>query len=98
QCVGRLFSELTKEQKDAVSQYSFICEIFYGVDDSEVLQVFARLNTHSVKLNDQELRNGKYFGRFKQCAYSLALDHLEYWRKQKLFTEQAIARMQEVEF
>jgi hypothetical protein len=95
--VGKQFSELEPHQKDAITQYSFICEIFYGADDSDILQIFARLNTYSVKLNDQELRNGQYFGRFKQAAYSLALEHLEFWRKHRLFTEQAIARMQEVE-
>jgi Protein of unknown function DUF262 len=97
ECIGKHFSELEPQQKDAITQYSFICEIFYGAEDSDILQIFARLNTYSVKLNDQELRNGQYFGRFKQSAYSLALEHLEFWRKNRLFTEQAIARMQEVE-
>ena len=52
---------------------------------------------HSVKLNNQELLNGKYFGKFKQTAYALAFDHLEFWRNQRIFTEMAIARMSEVE-
>jgi hypothetical protein len=96
-CAGRHFSELLPEQQNAIARYPFICEVFYGVADEEVLRIFARLNTHSVKLNDQELRNGEFFGAFKQTCYGLALEHLEFWRENRVFTEQRIARMLEVE-
>lgn len=95
--IGKRFSELTEEQRNAILQYSFICEVFYGVDDSDILRIFARLNTHSVKLNAQELRNGKFFGMFKRTCFDLSFEHLEFWRTRRIFSEQAIARMQEVE-
>ncbi len=96
-CAGKRFSELTSEQQNRIIRYPFICEVFYGVSDKEVLRIFARLNTHSVKLNEQELRNGEYFGPFKQSCYDIAFEHLEFWRRNRIFTEQGIARMQEVE-
>jgi hypothetical protein len=95
--VGKRFSALGQEEQDKISQYSLICEVFYGVEDSDILRIFARLNTHAVKLNAQELRNGRFFGEFKRTAYDLAFEHLEFWRKGRVFTEQAIARMQEAE-
>lgn len=95
--VGCFYGDLPTEAKEAIENYSFLCEVFYGVDDREILSVFARLNTHSVRLNAQELRNGKFFGPFKRCAYDLSLSHLTYWRNNRIFTETAIARMQEVE-
>ena len=95
--VGKRFSELPAEQQNKVARYPFICEVFYGVADSDVLRIFARLNTHSVKLNDQELRNGRFFGEFKRASYELAFEHLEFWRQNRIFTEQNIARMQEAE-
>jgi hypothetical protein len=95
--VGLRFSQLNQDQKDAILQYSFICEVFYGVDDSDILRIFSRLNTHSVKLNAQELRNGQFFGAFKRMCFALSFEHLEFWRLRKVFSEQAIARMQEVE-
>lgn len=94
---GKRFSELPTVERNRITQYAFICEVFYGIADHEVLHIFARLNTHSVKLNAQELRNGHYFGQFKQSAYKLSLEHLEFWRKSKILTEQNIARMQEAE-
>ena len=77
--------------------FSFSAEIFKGISDQQVLEVFCRLNLNSVRLNKQELRNGKFFGRFKQTSYELAHSYLEFWRRHKLFTEQSIARMLEVE-
>lgn len=94
---GKRFSALSREDQDQILHYPFICEVFYGIEDEQVLQIFARMNIHSVKLNAQELRNGRFFGPFKRSAYQLALEHLAFWRSHRIFTEQRIARMAEVE-
>lgn len=94
---GKTFRDLTAAHRQAIMNHSFSTEIFLGITDLEVLEIFARLNTYSVPLNAQELRNGKYFGSFKQSMYSLAIEHLEFWRRQKIFSERSIARMLEVE-
>lgn len=95
---GKVFAALDSEQKDSVSTYAFSVEVFHGISDLEVLEMFSRLNTYSVSLNKQELRNGRYFGLFKQAVYSTAYEHLEFWRRHRVFTEQNIARMLEAEF
>ena len=95
---GKDFSGLTADEQDRVSTYAFSVEVFHGLSDLEVLEIFSRLNTYSVSLNKQELRNGRFFGLFKQSVYSLAYEHLEFWRRHKIFTEQNIARMLEAEF
>lgn len=94
---GKKFSQLDNEQQTSIKDYAFGAEVFSSLTDQEVLEIFSRLNTYAVKLNDQELRNGKYFGVFKQTVYRLALEHLEFWRYQGLFTERSIARMEEAE-
>ncbi len=94
---GKKFDSLPQEEQNKILHYSFICEVFHGIEDSEVLSIFARLNTHSVKLNAQELRNGRWFGHFKQLSYRLALEHLEMWKRMRIFTDARIARMAEVE-
>lgn len=94
---GKYYSELRDKEQEMVSGYPLICESLYGLSDAQVLEIFARLNTYSVSLNQQELRNGTYFGAFKQSAYALALEHIEFWRRNRIFTETAIARMLEVE-
>jgi hypothetical protein len=94
---GKSFSQLSKPEQGRLRSFGFSSEVFQDVSDQEVLELFARLNTYSVKLSKQELRNGRFFGLFKQSAYELAFEHLEFWRRNKIFTETAIARMLEAE-
>lgn len=65
--------------------------------DRDVLQVFARMNSTGLKLNQQELRNAAYAGTFKTLAYELAAEQLDRWREWRVFSEEQIARMKEVE-
>jgi hypothetical protein len=94
---GLRFSDLEDDLRSRITTYPFVCRVFQGISDSEVLEVFARLNSYAVALNGQELRNGTYFGYFKSVAYHLAFEHVEFWRRHRIFTEQMIARMFEVE-
>jgi hypothetical protein len=94
---GKKFSELPEEVRQKIEKFVFLCEVFQQISDEEVLEVFARVNTYSVGLNDQELRNGTYFGHFKRSAYRIAHQHLEFWRAHAIFSESGIARMLEVE-
>tara|TARA_R110002049_G_scaffold189736_1_gene358338 strand:- start:1057 stop:2112 length:1056 start_codon:yes stop_codon:yes gene_type:complete len=91
------FSQLSEDQQERIMSFSIPVEIFSGISDQEVLEVFCRLNLNSVPLNKQEKRNGQYFGPFKQQSFGLAISYLDFWRQHKLFTEQSIARMKEVE-
>lgn len=95
---GKGYKQLSPQIQERISNYHFPCEVFHGLSDASVLDIFSRLNTYSIQLNRQELRNGRWFGHFKQCCYQLAHEHLEFWRTNRVFTEQAIARMHEVEF
>ena len=92
------FSELPHDLKSRILDYQFSVDILPAdTDDREVLQLFARLNATGVKLNDQELRNAEFFGELKTSTFALAAEQLPRWRKWKIFTEDNIARMQEVE-
>jgi hypothetical protein len=95
---GKTFGKLLAGDQDRISSYGFSAEVFHSISDLEVLEIFSRLNTYSVKLNAQELRNGAYFGPFKRAMYALAHEHLEFWRRHRVFSERNIARMLEVEF
>jgi hypothetical protein len=94
---GKAFKDLDPDQRDQLMMYKFHGFQYENLDDALVLEIFARINTYSVALSKQELRNGKYFGIFKTTMYAAAWEHLEFWRRSKLFTETGIARMQEAE-
>ena len=95
---GKNFDSLPPELQQQILDYQFSVHILpSGVDDREVLEIFARMNSTGVKLNPQELRNAEYFGEFKTSMYQLASSQLPRWRNWGLSTEDNIARMQEVE-
>lgn len=78
--------------------YELTVNVLIDLDDKDVLDIFARLNSYGVKLNTQELINAKYFGYFKQLVYSLGFDFTKYWEVNKLFSSANIMRMKESEF
>lgn len=95
---NRKFSELPGELRQKILDYEFSVHVLSsGVDDREVLSIFARMNSTGMKLNPQELRNAEYHGVFKTSMYSIALGQLPRWRAWGIFNDDGIARMQEVE-
>jgi hypothetical protein len=95
---GEVFSELPDDIQRGILKYEFAVDLLQDMPDPEVHDVFARLNTYSVRLNPQELRNAEFFGEFKTSAYSLASEFFKFWEMHKIFTDQQILRMAEVEF
>jgi hypothetical protein len=94
---GLRYSDLKKEDQDRFLAYEFSVDLLVGASDADVLNVFARINSHSVPLNAQEKRNAKFYGEFKQVAYALGWDHLEFWKRHGILTDKVIARMREAE-
>lgn len=95
---GCYFSELPIEVQSDFLSYELSVNVLIDLEDKDVLDIFARLNSYGVKLNKQELVNAKYFGYFKQLVYSLGFGFSKYWEVNKLFSDANIMRMKEAEF
>lgn len=86
---GRKFSSLKPKYQEAILGYPISTHVLPStVDDRQVLQIFARMNSTGVKANGQELRNARYFGLFKKLVYELELayEQLERWRVWEIFS------------
>ena len=94
---GKYYTDLPETLQHNFLTYNFLVNTLQDVSDSEVLGIFARLNTYTVKLNAQELRNAAYFGVFKQTVYKLAQDYYTFWREKAILSDQQIARMGDAE-
>jgi Uncharacterized conserved protein len=95
---GKKFSELRPDMQQRIIDYQFSVHVLPSdVSDQEVLEIFARMNATGIKLNDQELRNAAWFGKFKTSIYNISYQFLTQWRAWGVVTENEIARMQEVE-
>lgn len=97
ECGNLYFSELDDKYQNIVLTYKFSVDTFLGVDDSEIMDVFARLNTYTTPLNKQELINAEFYGYFKQLVYGLSHKYNSFWINNKIFTDYQVMRMKEVE-
>lgn len=96
---GRTFAELPDEVQADILQTAISVNILPpDVADVTILEIFQRMNTTGLKLTEQEIRNGSYFGEFKDLAYALSYEQNQRWMDWNLFTPQEVAQMQEVEF
>jgi hypothetical protein len=95
---GKKFKELDDDIRQKILDYKFSVQVFSAeTGDREILQIFARMNSTGLKLNPQELRNAEFYGRFKRAAYELATEQLDRWAGWRIFSDDQIARMNEVE-
>ena len=94
---GKYYSQLPIGKQRAILEYEISVDVLLGAEDAQVLDIFARLNTYTVKLNKQELRNARYFGAFKQTVYKLGYEYVAFWVKNGVLTEKEVARMAEAE-
>jgi Protein of unknown function DUF262 len=94
---GMKYDELPQEVKDDFLKYEIGVDLIFDQQFEDILDIFARLNTYSVKLNSQELLNAKYLGYFKQSAYSCGYKYVRYWLESQVLSEKEVTRMSEAE-
>jgi hypothetical protein len=92
------FSGLPEDVQADILKYEFVVDLLQDMPDSEIYDVFARINTYTATLKPQELRNARWFGDFKSCVYALANDLLSFIEKNQIFTSKQVLRMAEAEF
>lgn len=96
---NKTFAELPDRIKKNLLAYQIPVHVLPpDTPDSQVLDIFRRMNATGTKLNNQELRNAEFFGQFIQSVYASAHGNLQRWRRWGIFSEQQIARMDEAEF
>lgn len=91
------FSDLPDDVKSAFLNYEISVDVLNNLPDSELLDIFSRLNSYAVVLNNQEKINAQFFGSFKLLADKLGHKYYDFWIDQKILTEKQIMRMSEVE-
>jgi hypothetical protein len=96
---GRRYVDLSEAEKHQILHARLnVYVVDSTVGDSEILEIFRRMNSYGVMLNPQELRNARFHGYFKEIAYGLSSGALDYWLNWGLFNRQQIAEMRDVEF
>lgn len=93
---GVRFSQLPENVQAQVLSYEVSVDLLINMPDAEILDIFSRLNSYAIVLNEQERINATHFGSFKILADKLGRKYYEYWTEQGVVTPRNILRMQEV--
>lgn len=94
---GKYFSDLAKDTQTAVLAYQVATDCLINISDSEVRDIFARLNTYGVKLNTIELLHAEYYGAFRTSAFELANEFESFWLRNDVLSEASLSRMKDAE-
>lgn len=93
---GKEFSELPDKIKQDLWNYGLIVRELKTNIESEIRDIFKRLNKNVVPLNRQELRNAIFGGHFLKLMNELAED--DFWAENKIVSPNDIKRMIDTEF
>ena len=93
---GKSFEDLSKKQKERFWNYSVVVRDLGNASNTEIRDLFRRLNKYSVVLNAQELRNARFKGTFIGLMEELADD--PWWTDVRIVTPKQVRRMEDIEF
>jgi Protein of unknown function DUF262 len=93
---GRKFSQLPEDAQSQLLSYEVAVDLLINLPDSEVLDIFSRLNSYAVILNEQEELNAQYFGPFKITADTIGRKYTSFWIQNTILTSGQVLRMSEV--
>lgn len=76
---GLRYNDLTQEQKDTFLSYNVPTVQLLNASDADVLEVFARLNSYSVKVTPAELRHAKFDEPVKWAIWNTTRENGILW-------------------
>ena len=65
---GKTYSTLNDDSKTAFLTYTIGTVQLYNISDTDVLDIFHRINAYGLRLNPQEMRHGKFQGQFRNAV------------------------------
>ena len=89
------FEDLSEEDRVAFYSYKFVVRSLPDISDEEIRSIFQRINKNNVALNQQELRQSTYSGKFIKTMNKIS--DKEYWKDIGLFSAEKVRRMLDVE-
>ena len=78
-------------------KYELGVDLLFDTPYAEILDIFARINSYTVKLQPQEIFNARYLGYFKQTIYRLGFRYVTYYIDGGILTKANVTRMSEAE-
>lgn len=90
---GKTYRDLTVEDQEQFLAYRIPVVQLVNADDAEVLEVFARLNSYSVKVTPAELRHAEFSEPVKWAIYDAARHWSVLWGELKVVSTRDTVRL-----
>jgi hypothetical protein len=90
---GKKYSTLDPELQSKFLSYPIAVGQLLNATDSDVFEVFARLNSYNVQLNAPEKRHAKYQGDFKWAVHESSIKWTKLWDEYKIVSQRERVRM-----
>jgi len=94
---GKRYSQLDEENQRRFIDYQLSVDIFVSATDSEIRQVFRRINSYNVPLNYQETRHAVNQGAFKWFVVGISERYSQVMKDIGIFSENQLSRMSDTE-
>lgn len=91
------FQTLPNDLDKEFLKYELGVDLLFDTPYAEILDIFARINSYTVKLEPQEIFNAKYLGFFKQTVYSIGFKYVNYFIDSGILTKAKVTRMAEAD-
>lgn len=78
---GKTYNTLEDDIKASFLSYALSVDHLMNASDADVLEVFARLNSYGVTLNNQEKRHAEFQGEFRWMIVDAAKEWGPYWEE-----------------
>ncbi|WP_081871381.1 DUF262 domain-containing protein [Parvularcula oceani] len=92
---GKKYSSLTDDEQEQFLSYQIATVQLINAKDEDVLEVFARLNSYSVKVTPPELRHAKYSEPIKWAVWNLAQAYRGFITDNHILTTRDVVRMKD---
>lgn len=97
QLEGLTFKTLPQKLKQEFWSYKLSFEELEDATDTDIRDMFVRLNISGERLNEQEIRNSAFDGAFKELVYKLADEYDDMFVEYKLLSARQVKRMGDAE-
>ena len=90
---GMHYRDLSDEDQERFLSYKLPVVQLLNATDSDVLEVFARLNSYSVKVTPAELRHAQYSEPVKWAIYNATREWAKLWNEYRLVSVRESVRL-----
>lgn len=81
---GKTYSTLDDESKTMFLTYMIGVVQLFNISDTDVLDIFHRINAYGLRLNPQEMRHGKFQGQFRNAVIDASKRWVPLWETYKI--------------